>query len=203
MNTVTIIKPDGVVGVNGLFFSVDTSSLPETLRVVQWNGVTGHVEWAGNPNTEVNDISEYQVLIDAWTAAKAEADARKANPYYGMTDSQIKDAIEKLISLKEDSQSWQPFMFKGHLFKATQAVTQTNGRLKTLPGTEPLPAIINNGCWDSLTDGPIPFTVQDLRDLEDAIYDRGAMNYSVRKAHVDAMRLSADPVSYDFSQGWY
>ena len=69
---VTIMRGDGVVGVNGLFRPVDLSSLSTGVRAVQWNGVSGHVEYAEYTkaaNTPLETIADFQPFIDRWTAA--------------------------------------------------------------------------------------------------------------------------------------
>lgn len=63
---VTIIRDDGVVGINGYFKTVDLSTLPEGVRAVQWVDSVGHVEYEDGPNTELDSISDFQSFIDAW-----------------------------------------------------------------------------------------------------------------------------------------
>lgn len=65
---VTINKVDGLVGIDGMFKALDLSSLPSDLRVVQWNGSSGHVEWANQANTEISSLSDYQQYIDAYNS---------------------------------------------------------------------------------------------------------------------------------------
>lgn len=68
---VTIVKDDGVVGVDGVFRKVDLSSLHPLVRAVQWNGSNGHVEFQdANPaNLELTSFADYQIYIEMWTAA--------------------------------------------------------------------------------------------------------------------------------------
>lgn len=66
---VTIIRDDGVVGVDGVFRRVDLSGLPAAIRAVQWDGSSGHIEYDAAENTGINSISSYQSFIDLWTAA--------------------------------------------------------------------------------------------------------------------------------------
>ncbi|MDQ3185986.1 MAG: hypothetical protein M3Q16_05895 [Pseudomonadota bacterium] len=69
---VTIIRDDGVVGVNGLFRPIDLSSLPKGIRAVQWNGASGHIEYAEYTkaaNTPLETIADFQCFIDRWIAA--------------------------------------------------------------------------------------------------------------------------------------
>lgn len=66
---VTIIRDDGVVGVDGLFRKVDLSALQPGVRAVQWDGTSGHVEYDNMANIEFNNISSIQPFIEAWIAA--------------------------------------------------------------------------------------------------------------------------------------
>jgi hypothetical protein len=68
----TIIRDDGVVGVNGIFRLVDLSTLPKDIRAMQWNGASGHVEYTDSTrvaNTPLTTIADFQPFIDRWIAA--------------------------------------------------------------------------------------------------------------------------------------
>lgn len=62
----TIIKPDGIVGVDGVFLPVGLSSLPSNLRAVQWDGEKGHEEWTDSVNTTIHSMAVYRPVYDAW-----------------------------------------------------------------------------------------------------------------------------------------
>jgi hypothetical protein len=66
---VTIIRDDGVVGVDGVFRRVDLSALPERIRALQWNGVSGHIEYDEGANKALYDIAAFQPLVELWNAA--------------------------------------------------------------------------------------------------------------------------------------
>lgn len=66
---ITIIRDDGVVGVNGTFRKVDVSDLPAGVRALQWSGTEGHLEYDDASNSELLSITPFQVFIDRWTAA--------------------------------------------------------------------------------------------------------------------------------------
>lgn len=68
---VTIIRDDGVVGVDGVFRAVDLSTMPQGVRVMQWNGSSGHNEFDDDAvaNTKIDTIAAIQSFIDLWTAA--------------------------------------------------------------------------------------------------------------------------------------
>lgn len=67
---VTIIRDDGVVGIGGIFRPVDLSALPAGIRAVQWNGVSGHIEYDEAANTILDSIADFQSFIHLWTAAE-------------------------------------------------------------------------------------------------------------------------------------
>jgi hypothetical protein len=66
---VTIIRDDGVVGVDGVFRRVDLSALPERIRALQWNGVSGHIEYDEGANKALYDIAAFQPFVELWNAA--------------------------------------------------------------------------------------------------------------------------------------
>lgn len=80
MKRLTIVKEDNMVGIDGEFYLVDCSSLPANFHALQWYGEVeepyAEVEWNGHPkppNTEIDNVDEYQFLIDAWNVAKQTA----------------------------------------------------------------------------------------------------------------------------------
>lgn len=69
---VTIVRDDNLVGVDGLFRTVDLSGvMPAGVRVIQWNENVGHAEYydENTANTLITLIAEIQPYIDLWTAA--------------------------------------------------------------------------------------------------------------------------------------
>lgn len=197
---VTIVKPDGMVGVDGLFLPIDLSTTYDNLRVVQWDTDHGHEEWTDQPNTEITSIAPYQHIIDAWNVKKAEADARAADPYYGMTKEQIQAAVEVKIVAEEDRRSYLPLVHEGHTYKVSSAIQDTKLIILGTDPTDPLP--LNNGCWDDVDGVPVPMTVGEFYALAQAAYTRGATNYGVRKYHIVEMKKAEDPSTYDYSGGW-
>lgn len=75
----TIIKPDNCVGIDGEFYTVDCSGLPDNFHALQWDGdvSVGEIEWSGRPkpqNTVIEELCQYSAYIDAWSAAKQAAE---------------------------------------------------------------------------------------------------------------------------------
>jgi len=93
---VTIIRDDGIVGIDGTFRAVDLSGLDENVRAVQWDGDAGHVEYDHSANTSLDNMNAYQAFIDLWTAA---APAAPSAP----TLEQIKAAARARIDMYYDA----------------------------------------------------------------------------------------------------
>lgn len=86
---VTIIKSDNTVYIDGVVAHVDCSEFPRYFHALQWDGVTGEVEFVTDndghrmPNLKISDISAFQHWLNehAREIAKAEAEAaKKINP---------------------------------------------------------------------------------------------------------------------------
>lgn len=139
-------------------------------------------EWTG---TALIEFSCWQEEQDAANLAAAQA------------------RVESAIIAEEDRRSWLPIEHPsgcGIFHKSTTAITETIHRFSGMPPNDPLP--INNGRWDDVDGNPVPFTYQTLIDLRNAIYDRAAYNYGVRKYHVAESKKLSDPDQYDYSGGW-
>jgi hypothetical protein len=118
----TIIREDGVVGIDGKFRKVDMSSLPPNIRAVQWNGGTGHVEYDDMSNAEISSITSFQIFIDFWNAAanqpmeassaelKAAALSRIDNAYraavQGITGVYPREEIESWPRQETEAREW-------------------------------------------------------------------------------------------------
>lgn len=74
----TIVKEDGVVGVDGVFKKIDLSNIqPINFRALQWDGPTdglagdGEIEFEGKPkpeNEEITDLGTYYQYYENWLA---------------------------------------------------------------------------------------------------------------------------------------
>lgn len=75
----TIVKEDGVVGVDMVFKKIDLSNIqPSNFRALQWDGPTtgiggdGEVEFDGKPkppNEDITDLGQYYQYYEDWLAA--------------------------------------------------------------------------------------------------------------------------------------
>ncbi len=78
--SVTILRNENRVVVDGEARIVDCSTLPINVHVVQWRGEHGEVEYvtaacdhcgvrSRKPNETISDFSPYAKLLEAWHAA--------------------------------------------------------------------------------------------------------------------------------------
>lgn len=66
---VTIIVPDGIVGVDGEFRQVSLAGINQYVRAVQWDGLKGHIEFNnGSPNMKIDSFDMFNVFVDRWNA---------------------------------------------------------------------------------------------------------------------------------------
>lgn len=85
----TIVKDDNAVYIDGAAYGVDCSDLPAGFHALQWDGVRGEIEYATTRcdhcgartkkgNELITDVAPYQKYVDAWSVAKAVAEAEAA-----------------------------------------------------------------------------------------------------------------------------
>ena len=72
MATLTIVKDDKWVNVDGLGLNLDTVDLPANVHAVQFDGTNGHIEYNdGTSNKDITSISAYSTITDAHATLKA------------------------------------------------------------------------------------------------------------------------------------
>lgn len=79
MQRMTIIREDNLVGIDGVFYGVDCSSIPANVHAVQWYGDVseGEIEWVqprgqDKPSaTRIESLDDYTYIIDLWNEAHA------------------------------------------------------------------------------------------------------------------------------------
>lgn len=62
----TIIKEDNSVGVDGVFRSLDLTTLDPNIRAVQWDGGKGHIEYFDSPNTVLTSLDNFSTVLQSW-----------------------------------------------------------------------------------------------------------------------------------------
>ncbi len=120
---ITIVRDDSVVGVDGVFRRVDLSAMPAGIRAVQWNGISGHIEYDDALNMPLQSIVDFQQFIDAWSAAAPQPPApaplpepkiaalNRVNGAYqaaiaAMTADYPRDEIESWPKQEAEARAW-------------------------------------------------------------------------------------------------
>jgi len=72
MATLTIIKDDKWVNVDGVGLNLDSVDLAANVHAVQWNGSSGWIEYNdGTPNKTISSIDAYSTITDNHATKKA------------------------------------------------------------------------------------------------------------------------------------
>ena len=76
MTTLTIVKTDSFVAVDGFGIEpIDCTSLASNVSAIQFDGTNGAVEYNdGTDNLSITAISDYSIITNLWTTAKATID---------------------------------------------------------------------------------------------------------------------------------
>jgi len=71
---VTIVVADNAIGINGEFKTV---VLPDMggVTAVQWNGVSGHVEFTDGSNIDITSLADYLSILALWGTLPVEPTA--------------------------------------------------------------------------------------------------------------------------------
>lgn len=75
MAKVTIVVPDGVVGVDGEFRKVNLDDIDPAIHAVQWDGSAGHVEYSDHID-DLDGFADFQKYVDRWNLLTPPADPR-------------------------------------------------------------------------------------------------------------------------------
>tara|TARA_B000000475_G_scaffold268767_1_gene261747 strand:+ start:315 stop:731 length:417 start_codon:yes stop_codon:yes gene_type:complete len=79
MATLTIVKDDKWVKVDGVGLTLDAVDLPANVHAVQWDGSTGHIEYNdGTANETISSIDAYSTITNDHATKKAANDAADA-----------------------------------------------------------------------------------------------------------------------------
>jgi hypothetical protein len=132
---VTIVKPDGFVGIDGEFLPVNMDSLEQTLRVVQWDGQKGHVEWTDRDNTDITSMVDFQPVIDAWHTAKEALLASLVEPV--KTIEEIKNSYLAAAQAEKKRVKDGRFLLDGILFDSDDAANIAYLQLQVKLGANP------------------------------------------------------------------
>ena len=201
---VTIIKDDNTVGIDGQFVSLDLSGLPETLRVIQWNGQRGWVEYRDRENERLDSIAQYQGIIDI-------ANDMIANPFYGLTLEQKQNLARHRISAECDARKlggiqvagvWYPSDFES-MFQYLDWKDAGRDMLASGATVDSILLIDDNPAkLDGLDGLEYDITIKTCGNLVDKCRRLIRKLKRVKKNHITAMMAAPDPLAYDYYTNW-
>tara|TARA_R110000824_G_scaffold76606_1_gene194017 strand:+ start:955 stop:1356 length:402 start_codon:yes stop_codon:yes gene_type:complete len=103
MTTLTIIKDDGFVSVDGVGIdSIDCSSLASNIHAIQFDGTNGEVEYNdGTANLAITAISDYSTITDLWTSTASDAATAKTTLEATYGWKRVNDATTRYAGIGE------------------------------------------------------------------------------------------------------
>ena len=118
----TIVPDDKVAIVNGVALQdIDMAGIAPGIHAVQFDGTGGWIEYKNRDQEQIQSVAAFQQIINRHAAALAEARAREADPYYGMTAGEKLEAIrrEKIAEIDAAFQAAEllPVTIGGHAYK--------------------------------------------------------------------------------------
>jgi hypothetical protein len=92
MGQLTVIKPDSLISVSGIGVQeCDMSGFPDDLHALQWDGTSGHVEYASSTklNLSINSEAELESALgvsQATLIARREKAREALGPYHPLNN---------------------------------------------------------------------------------------------------------------------
>lgn len=88
MATLTIIKDDKFVSVDGLGLTLDAVDLSANVHAVQWDGSSGHIEYNdGTANEAISSIDAYSTITNNHATKKAALEKEEADAEAALTEA--------------------------------------------------------------------------------------------------------------------
>ena len=200
----TIVRDDNMVGINGRFYNINLSDMSDTIRAVQWIDDRGFIERSDYSNDEIDNIKQFQNIVDEWNVLELKRKNKEKNPYIDLKLPDAKAAKIQELSARFEEEKNKPIDFKGNKFSPSDGIEKTLKRFGKLSKDTVVPNARKG--WDTSDNSEaVPLTLQELRDLSDALYDKEAEVYEVKKMHIDNInKLTAtiDVASYNINTGW-
>jgi len=75
---VSVIPADKTIVLNGAALVFEFPYFPPNLHALQWDGVSGTMEFSTGPQNWFDNVAFVQPYIDAWNVEKARLDAEAA-----------------------------------------------------------------------------------------------------------------------------
>lgn len=203
-----------MVGIDGEFFPVDLSFLDPSIRVVQWAGNSGHIEWVdGSFPTDIISISAFQGAITNWQAAKNAFVAAQIVPVKSKEEIQA-EMWEKIKAERDDRKSggfgvdidgtikW----FHSDVDSRIQHLGLKDQARDLLAAggvmTDNIIILGQTVSWKTMDGSWVPLTLQIVFDIVGTAGILDARLSLAGETHRALMMASTVPAAYDYSTGW-
>lgn len=208
----TIIVPDNMVGIDGVFYEVALDGMvPDHLHALQWYGDHGEEEYLeeGVPRNErIEALDVYQSVIAKWQAAHTEQSALEPDP----TKEQWQAILWDQIKAERDRR-----LFEGGILSDGRWFhSDTDSKLSYLRmeqqadtalangGSEEDPIIVDGTQqqWKLMDNSFCAITVGIIKQLGVDAEIQVSRVFRAAEQHRLQMLQSETPESYDYSTGW-
>ena len=189
----TIVKDDGVVGVDGVFYKIEPMVLPASLRVVQWNGTSGHEEWVDKANSFFNKLSKYEAIYTKWLEADARAKALAADPYLETPTEEVKKDQELRVKVYKEKAKQAGVSVDDHWYQSDPVSIIAYLRASALQISLP---------WKTLDGANMILDSALLYRIIRATFDLEVQLDSLEEQHLKDISESKTPKAYDPKTKW-
>lgn len=116
---VSVVRNDGLVYVDGEPAKVDLAEIPAYISAVQWDGASGHIEFAADdqgraaPNVKLTDFDAYQFVVARWQKAR---------------DDERKRLEAVAAQTREQEEIWRKLQTEQKLLQHAEVPALTKGR---------------------------------------------------------------------------
>ena len=195
---ITISNIDGTVGIDKVFYPIDTSSLPKGLRVVQWDGVKGHEEWVDKDNTAITDIKKYQTIIDKWTEESNKNRERQKNKFFGIPKDQVEQEVEASIKAVKENKRNSGVYLPDDTGTKRWFQTDLQSKVVYLIVVQTKSSMI----WRTMDKENITLSDSLALRILQAVLEKESILDDVEENHINKMKTSSRSDEYNYLVGW-
>lgn len=208
----TIIVPDNMVGIDGVFYEIDLKDkVPTNLHALQWYGDYGEEEYnnKGIPeNKNISDISPYQIVIDEWSKVDQLANVPEPEPTLEEKQYMAWERIKEERARRLFEGGFYSSGFWWH--------SDTDSKVAYLRMEQQANELLKNGAsmddpikvdgdqqqWKLMDNSFVGITVGLITQLGIDAEAQVSRIFKAAEIHKAQMMDSSDPDKYDISLGW-
>ena len=195
---ITISNTDGTVGIDKIFYPIDTSSLPKDLRVVQWDGKNGHEEWINKPNSTLTDVKKYQALIDKWIEEDNRNREKQKNKFFGIPKAQVEREVEASIKAVKENKRNSGVYLPDDTGTKRWFQTDLQSKVVYLIVVQTKSSMI----WRTMDKENITLSDSLALRILQAVLEKESILDDVEENHINKMKTSSRSDEYNYLVGW-